>query len=211
MTTTKKTSVLNIFVSFKDDGRDKLVRVGTLFHTEKNRSMINIESVLTRRGDWDGKTYFVMKQDNSDVSDIFPAMASKSGSALPVFEAKAVFQTVEGRGTKTHFINCGAAFRGRIRDDGTCKSVILTLSSKPTGDVGDWDECSYIGFPLEDRSDESPEAESGSEGGKSTGKSSGKKLETSQQSKANPPDICREVCPGFFSDDVWGTCHITQM
>jgi len=151
MTTSKKTTaVLGLFVALKDDGRDKLIRTGTVFHTEKGKTMINIESTPTRTGDWDGRSYLMMKLDNSDISDIFPETVSKSsGSVLPVFEAKAVFETVEGRGTKTHYPTCGVGFRGRVREDGSVKSVVFTLDRLPVGDTGNWDGFTYVGFPLD--------------------------------------------------------------
>jgi len=152
MTTPKsKTAVLEIFAPFKEDGRDKLIRVGTMFHTERGKTMINIESMPTKCGDWDGKSYLCMKPDNSDLTDVYPSRTSESGSALPVFEVKAVFNTVEGRGNRTNYVNCGIAFLGRVRDDNSVKSIVLTLSSKPTGDTGDWDKWTYVGFPLENR------------------------------------------------------------
>lgn len=158
MTTSKsKTAVLEIFAPLKDNGRDKLIRVGTMFHTEKGKTMINIESVPTKCGDWDGKSYLCMKPDNSDLTDVYPARKSQSGSLLPVFEAKAVFNTVEGRGNRTNYVNCGIGFLGRVRDDDTIKSVVLTLNSKPTGDTGDWDEWTYVGFPLENQVDQDSE------------------------------------------------------
>jgi len=175
MTTSKKNAVLEIYVPFKDDGRDKLVRVGTMFHTDKGKTMINIEATPTKCGDWDGKSYLAMRPDNSDVSDIFPSRKSQSGSTLPVFEAKAVFETVEGRGTRTHYINCGVGFRGRTRDDGTCKSVVVTLSSKPTGDTGDWDGFTYVGFPLESATDKS-ESDKPESAGKRTAKTNSKEV-----------------------------------
>lgn len=179
MTTKNTTVVLELYAAFRSAGRDKMVRVGTMFHTEKGKTMINIESTPTKIGDWDGKSYLAMKPDNSDLTDIFPVRKSASGSVLPVFEAKAVFETVEGRGNRTNYILCGVGFLGRVRDDDTVRSIVVTLSSKPTGDTGDWDGWTYVGFPLDIAQEKKTNSSAGKSRKGKTAESEASELEAS--------------------------------
>lgn len=149
--TTKKTTVLNLVASFKAGGYRKMVQCGKVFITDKGNSIISLDSAPTLKGNWDGKSYLVMKEDHSDISDIFPVVEGSKGRNLPALEIKAIFDVEQGGKETTKYLECGVAFHGSVRDDDSIKSLVLTLDRLPVGDTGDWDGYTYTGTPVTPR------------------------------------------------------------
>lgn len=149
--TNKESVILDVVVSSKVGGYNRMVKCGRVFVTDKGTSMINIESTPTMKGNWDGKTYLVMKPDMGDITDVYPVVEGSKGSNLPALELKAIFDVEEGRDTRTNYLLCGAAWHGKKREDGDIRSLVMQIDRLPIGDTGDWDGFTYTGTPVKAR------------------------------------------------------------
>lgn len=66
------------------------------------------------------------------------AKPTEKKKTLPLFEVSAVFTDSSRR---TQYINCGVVWASE-------KGAVLVMSSEPKGDFGDWDQKTFIGFPV---------------------------------------------------------------